>query len=105
MILVAALVIAAAVVWSAQLVAGRVAAARDDTRRAHVLTLLQLFAPTIAAAQDDPRALVVWQPLARSARTIFPEAFAEIDRATGARFPFTREALQAAHARWTTDWL
>src|SRR5262245_12893778 len=105
MMVVAAVIVAVAIVWSAQLVAGRLAAARDDTRRAHVLTILQLFTPGLAAAQQDPRALIVWQPLARGARTLFPDAFAEIDRAMGATFPFTREALQAAHARWTTDWL
>src|SRR5262245_7263427 len=101
MILVAALVVAAALVWSAQLVARHVAAIREDARRTRLLPLIDLFAPAIAAAQQDPRALLVWQPLARSARALLPDAFEEIDRAVGATFPFTREMLQAAHARWT----
>jgi hypothetical protein len=104
-LLISALVIAAAVVWSAQLVVGQLTAARDERRRAHAVSLLQLFAPAIGAVQQDPRALLVWQPLARSARALEPDAFAALDRAIGATFPFTTETLQAAHARWTADWL
>ena len=52
-----------------------------------------------------PRALLEWQPLARAARELFPEEFAALDRAAGAAFPFSAEAIQAAHARWTAEWL
>lgn len=105
MLILSAVLVAAAVGWSARLIVGQLAAAREDARRAHLTNLLTLFAPAIAAAQQDPRALLVWQPLARSARALSPDAFAELDRATGATFPFTAETLQAAHARWTADWL
>jgi hypothetical protein len=70
-----------------------------------VLQLLTLFAPGIAAALTDPRSLLAWQPLAVTARTLFPDEFALLDRAAGAPFPFTPDQLQAAHARWTTEWL
>src|SRR5262249_4731877 len=100
-----AILVAAAILWGAQLVVGTLATVRDEQRRARTVSLLQLFAPAIAAAQQDPRALLVWQPLARSAGALSPDAFVELDRATGATFPFTAETLQAAHARWTADWL
>jgi hypothetical protein len=67
--------------------------------------MLQMFAPALAAADADPRALLVWYPLAQQARAIFPEEFAALDRAAAATFPFTKERVQAAHARWTADWL
>jgi hypothetical protein len=69
------------------------------------LQLLALFAPGIAAASEDPRALLVWQPLASTARALFPDDFAAIERAAGTTFPFTREQIEAAHARWSTEWL
>ena len=69
------------------------------------MTLLQLFTPGLAAVQTDPRALLVWQPLAKTARQLFPVEFATLDRAAGATFPFTADQLQAAHAQWTAEWL
>ena len=67
--------------------------------------LLATFAPGIAAVHQEPRALLVWYPLAETARRLLPAAFAELDRAAGSRFPFTKAQLQAAHAQWTTEWL
>lgn len=104
-ILLAALIVAAAIVWGAQLVASALAAPRDDERRRQALAILDLFAPAIAAVQADPRALLVWHPLASSARALFADAFADLDRVSGNTFPFTEASVQAAHARWTTDWL
>jgi|SRR5579864_9521734 len=96
----------AAVLWvSVARLVRELAAARADAARARLLTILQLLAPALAAASSDPRALLVWQPIARTARRLFPEDFAQIDRAAGATFPFDSERLQATHARWTTDWL
>jgi hypothetical protein len=69
------------------------------------LAVIQFLAPGVAAAQQDPRALLVWQPLARTARQLHPEAFAALDRASGGTFPFTAAQIDAAHARWTADWL
>ena len=76
--------------------------------RRHEATLQHLvatFAPAAAAAQQDPRQLVFWYPLARTSRKLFPGAFKDLDAAAGGEFPFTKEQLKAAHARWTADWL
>jgi hypothetical protein len=99
-------VVVGAVAWmaSARMVR-ELAAARDDAARARTLTILQLLTPALAAAQSDPRALLVWQPIARTVRELFPDECARIDRAAGAIFPFDAERVQAAHARWTADWL
>ena len=64
-----------------------------------------MFAPGIVSAAADPRALLAWQRLAITARTLFPEDFAALDGAAGAAFPFSVEQIQQAHARWTADWL
>lgn len=76
---------------------------RRERREAVVRQLLKTFAP--AAAQQDPKQMVVWHPLAQTARKLFPDAFRELDTAAGGAFPFTREQLKAAHAKWTADWL
>lgn len=105
MILLASLIVGAAVGWAAQQIAGELRAARDEASRGRSILLLQLLTPGLVAAQADPRALLVWQPLAKTARQLFPEEFATLDRAAGATFPFTAEQLQAAHAQWTAEWL
>jgi hypothetical protein len=104
---------ALAIVAGASLVAwvlqhGRAAdrfAARAEASQSRQLMILEAFAPGIAAANADPQALVVWQPLALTARRLFPEEFAAIDRAHGGTFPFSQDTIRQAHARWTTDWL
>jgi hypothetical protein len=103
--LLAAGVIGAAVAWAAWHIASAVRSAASHTARARELQLLELFGPAIAGVKTDPRALLVWQPLARTARTLFPTEFAALDRAAGATFPFTREEIEAAHSAWTADWL
>jgi hypothetical protein len=80
-------------------------AARQSAQAARRLQLLRLFASGVAAAADDPRALLTWQPFASTARSLFPDDFAELDRAAGTTFPFSRDQIEAAHARWSTDWL
>jgi len=67
--------------------------------------LLALFGPATVTVLQDSRQLLAWYPLARSARKLFPEAFAELDAAFGGSFPFTKDQLQGAHARCTSDWL
>jgi hypothetical protein len=104
-LVVAAVVVAGAAVWGARMIAGEIRAAREAAARGRALELLELFTPAIAAAQADPRALIGWQPLARIARALCPEACAELDRAAGGTFPFTDAQIQAAHAQWTADWL
>ena len=67
--------------------------------------LLALFAPAAAAVQHDPGQLVVWYPLARASRKLFPAAFKSLDAAAGGAFPFTKDQLKAAHARCSSEWL
>src|SRR4029077_4552900 len=81
--------------------AGRTAGGATD----RIATLLTLFAPALVETQRDPRAFLVWQPIARGARRLFPAEFAALDRATGGTFPFPAERIDAAHAQWTADWL
>jgi hypothetical protein len=107
-ILIAALIVAAAVGVAGWRIVTEMELSRQSggpaggERLAH---LLDLFAPGMSAAAADPRALLVWQPMATAARQLFPAEFASLDSAFGRTFPFTLDQLQAAHARWTTDWL
>jgi len=105
LVTVVALVVAGAVAWGASAIAREIRAAREESARMRALQLLELFAPAVSAAQTDPRALLAWQPLIRTARTIFPDVSAELDRASGGTFPFPDAQVQAAHAQWTADWL
>jgi hypothetical protein len=95
-ILLVALGVLTAVIWN------------ELRRRRHesaVLAILTTFGAAQSDAQHDVRALLVWQPLAESARRIFPHAFGELDTATEQRFPFDKNTLERAHAKWTADWL
>ena len=104
-LLLVALVVAAAVAWGSARIASELKAAREDAARGRALEVLRTFAPAAGAAAADPRAVLAWEPLARTARGLFPDEFAQLDRAAGATFPFSGERLQAAHAQWTADWL
>ena len=101
----AALIVAAAVGWSAWRIAGEMRAARDEALRTRTLSILGLFAKGVSAVQDDPKALLVWQPLARTVRQLFPAECASLDGASGSVFPFSADVIAAAHARWTAEWL
>jgi hypothetical protein len=101
----AAIVVAAAVLWAAWVLTAELKAARDEAARSRALALLQTFSTGIAAANADPRALITWVPLARAARRLMPAEFALLDAASGASFPFNAEQVQAAHAQWTANWL
>lgn len=84
----------------------RIAVEIDRQRREATLRhLFATFAAAAAAAQQDPKQLVVWHPLAQTSRKLFPDAFAALDAAAGAAFPFSKEQLKAAHARCSADWL
>ena len=100
-----ALLVAAAISWGAFQIARELRAAREERVRERALAIIELFAPATSAAQDDPRALLVWQPLARMVRQLCPVESASLDRAAGGAFPFGRDSMTAAHARWTADWL
>jgi hypothetical protein len=99
------MLIAGALAWGLRGVAREIRAARQEARRARLLTILELYRPGLDLAQNDPRALIVWHPLARIGRTLLPDEFADLDRATGATFPFAADRFQEAHAKWTADWL
>ena len=98
-------IVAAAIVWGCRLIAGTIAASREAGLQSRTLQVLTTFAPAVGAGRADPRAILAWEPLARTARTLWPEEFARIDRAAGAAFPFGADRIQAAHAQWTADWL
>jgi hypothetical protein len=104
-ILLASLIVAAAIAWAALQIVAELRAAREESARARMVALVDLLAPALAAAQQDPRAYLVWHPIAKLARQLFPAESAALDRAAGGTFPFTAADLQAAHAQWTTDWL
>jgi len=98
-LIVLALLLVAFAVW-------RVGDAVDRrSRQAAVQQLLALFGPAAAAVQQDPRQLLSWYPLAKHSRKLFPAAFSELDAAFGGTFPFTKDQVQAAHARCSSDWL
>jgi hypothetical protein len=104
-VLISALIIAAAIGWGCAKIAMELKAARSEAGRARTLELLKVFAGAAEAAVSDPRAVLAWEPLARAARRLVPDAFAELDRAAGGPFPLGPERIQAAHAQWTADWL
>lgn len=97
--------VCAAVIMTIARVVPVIQGAREQAARGRALHLLTVFAPGVAAAQQDPKALLVWQPLAATARRLFAEEFATLDRAAGATFPFTKDVIQNAHARWSAEWL
>ena len=102
----ASVLIAAAVVgWGCTRIAGELKAMREEAARLRVLKVLSAFAAAPAAAAADPRAILVWEPLARTARQIYTDEFAQLDRALGAAFPFGTDRIQSAHSKWTADWL
>ena len=78
---------------------------RARRRDAQILKLLATFGPVAERARSDPRVLLAWYPTAEAARRTFPDAFAAIDQNGTNRFPFGAPQLEAAHARWTADWL
>jgi hypothetical protein len=104
-LIVSALIAAAAIVWVGVRIADLGRSAHVEAVGDRALRLLDLFAPALVAAERDPRVLLVWQPLARSARRMFAQEFALLDRAAGGAFPFSEDRLQDAHARWTAEWL
>jgi len=88
------------------LTCARTVAAMNTARRDATIRHLQtMFAPGMQAVQNDPRQFLVWYPLAQVSRRVFPDAFTTLDHAWGSAFPFSRDQVQDAHARWTADWL
>jgi hypothetical protein len=104
-LLLSAAVVAGALLLGVAQVVRELRASREDAARDRSLAIVQLFAPALDAIQADPRVLMVWQPLARTVRQLYPSESAAVDRASGGAFPFSREMMAAVHARWTADWL
>jgi hypothetical protein len=94
-------------IWTAAIVTGVLIlrAIQRYRREATLRSVLMTFAPVAAASAHDPRHLLAWYPIAAATRKLFPDAFRELDAAVGSPFPFTKEHLQAAHARCTAAWL
>ena len=105
MLVIAILIVAIAVWWTGQQVVAELRTARDAAAQARSLAVLRWLTSGVAAAEADPRALLVWHPLAKTARRLLAKEFAALDLASGATFPFTPEQVQSAHAQWTADWL
>jgi hypothetical protein len=78
---------------------------RQSRHEAAVHSALHTFGLAQAAAQQDPKQLLAWHPLAETSRMLFPGAFAALDTATGARFPFSKELVERAHAKVSSEWL
>ena len=70
-----------------------------------IQSLLATFGSAKASVSNDPTQLLVWEPLAKASRGLFPKAFLALDKAVGYRFPFSKEFLEEAHDRWTGEWL
>jgi hypothetical protein len=104
-IFLAALVVAVAVGAAGAQIVAELKRGRDEQQRSRELSLLALFGPAIASALEDPRVLLTWQPLAKTLRSRFPAEFTALDAASGSTFPFSKDLLSSAHARWTTEWL
>ena len=98
-----ALVVVAAAVWYAAILVSTAIRRRQQDKQ--MLELLAIFGPACERAHADPRALLAWYPVAAAARRAFPVAFAILENDGEARFPFGAADLEAAHARWSTDWL
>ena len=105
LVLLSAVILGAAIVWSSRAIVDEMRARRAADARARSLGLVAMFAPGVAACAEEPRAFLTWQPLAVVARRLCPEEFDATDRAAGGTFPFNRSQLEAAHARWTAEWL
>lgn len=101
------LLVVAAIVATGAVIVGVVERARRDGRRQHRERLIAALLTSIApvAARADPRELCGWRPVAVTARALFPDIVAAIESRTGERFPFPRETVEEAHARWTAEWL
>jgi hypothetical protein len=104
-LLLGALIVGGAVAWGCARIASELKETRREIARTRSLEIMRAFAAAPAAALADPRALLVWQPLAKAARELYPDEFERLDRAYGAAFPFGADRMQAAHAQWTADWL
>jgi hypothetical protein len=104
-LILAAFLVSGVLAWAGTQVTAELRRSRAEAMRTRALQIMELLGPGLAACADDPRALLVWQPLATTARKAFPEECALLDASAGGTFPFSIDQLSAAHAKWTTRWL
>jgi hypothetical protein len=107
-LIAAALIVAgigALVVWATRRIVAALARTGEGQSRRQMLEIAAMFAPAMASRAADPRVLLAWQPLAAALRKVYPDEFAALDAAAGRTFPFSAEDIQAAHGKWTADWL
>ena len=71
-LLLAAVIVAGAIVWGCWQIASELKATRENAARTRTMEVLSVFLPAAGAVAADSRALLVWQPLARMARSLFP---------------------------------
>ena len=101
MLALAVLIVAVTVAVVGALV---VAARRRHRRDDQLLALVAMFGPVVERARHDPRVLLTWYPTAEGLRQAFPDVFDVLGQ--GQRgYPFSPADLEAAHAKWTADWL
>jgi len=81
-----------------------VVALRRHRRDGQLLALVAMFGPVAERARHDPRVLLTWYPTAEGLRQAFPDAFDVLGQGQGG-YPFSPADLEAAHAKWTADWL
>ena len=105
MTLLAALALAAVVWFATRPITAELRRMREEAQRGRALQILTAFAGPMEEARTNPAALLVWQPLAKTARGLLPDEFAALDQKFGSTFPFSVEMIQAAHAQWSADWL
>ena len=78
---------------------------RQRRHEAAVQSMLQTFGSARATVQHQPMQLLAWHPLAEASRKLFPQAFDALDSATGTRFPFSKDTIERAHAKVSSEWL
>jgi hypothetical protein len=104
-IFLGAIIVAVAIIVTAGQIVTELKSGGEERRRDRQLSIAALFAPALGQVQDDPKALLTWQPLATTLRKQFPAEFSALDAAAGSTFPFGKDVITAAHAKWTTQWL
>jgi hypothetical protein len=69
------------------------------------LMVVLLTGSAAAVARAEPRELLAWQAAADVVRRLFPDAIADIESKGGESFPIPRKVVEAAHTKWTAEWL
>ncbi len=78
---------------------------RRSRKEQLLVGLLGIFGAALARGREHPRELVGLMDVAIATRKLFPKEYQELDRMSGFSFPFQPDLVEAAHARWTAEWL